>query len=171
LAVSAHAYPTAVVVADAARAGAGLLLSAGALAVSHGPPWLMAVLAMIAGVFILNGLATARRALSAVDVEDDSIAVRGPWPARLRWDELHRLRLAHYSTRRDGSSGWMQLTLAGRGRRLVVDSRIGGFDLLARRAVAAAGRGRVSLDEATIANLRALGIDADGPAPGRAWPQ
>lgn len=167
--MSAHAYPAAVVVADAARAGAGLLLSAGALAVSPGPPWLMALLAVIAGVFVLNALATARRALSAVDVEAEAIAVRGPWPARLRWDEVHRLRLAHYSTRRDGSGGWMQLTLAGRDRRLVVDSRIGGFDLLARRAVAAAGR--VRLDQATIANLRALGIDADAPSPGRARPQ
>ena len=130
----------------------------------------MALLAVIAGVFVLNALATARRALSAVDVEDEAIAVRGPWPARLRWDEVHRLRLAHYSTRRDGSGGWMQLTLAGRGRRLVVDSRIGGFDLLARRAVAAARRGRVRLDEATIANFRALGIEADAPGarPGAA---
>ncbi|MDZ3838178.1 MAG: hypothetical protein U0S49_12465 [Rhodospirillales bacterium] len=169
--MSAHAYPTAVVVADAARAGAGLLLSAGALAVSHGPAWLTGVLSVIAGVFVLNALATARRALSAVDVEDEAIAVRGPWPARLRWDEVHRLRLAHYSTRRDGGGGWMQLTLAGRGRRLVVDSRIGGFDLLARRAVAAARRGRVRLDEATIANFRALGIEADAPGPGRARPQ
>jgi hypothetical protein len=66
----------------------------------------------------------------------------------------------------------MQLTLAGRGRRLVVDSRIGGFDLLARHAVAAAARqGPVRLDEATIANFRALGIEADAPGPGRARPQ
>lgn len=166
--MSAHAYPKAAVVADAARAGAGLVLAAGPLALSPGPPWLTGVLSVIAGVFVLNGLAAARRALSAVDVEDDAIAVRGPWPARLRWDEVRRLRLAHYSTRRDGSGGWMQLTLAGPGRRLVVDSRIGGFDLLARRAVAAARRARLRLDEATIANLRALGIDADAPAPGRA---
>jgi hypothetical protein len=169
--VSAHAYPRAVVVADAARAGVGLVLSAGPLAISPGPPWAIALLALIAGVFVLNGLATARRALSAVDVEDDAIAVRGPLPARLRWDEVRGLRLAHYSTRRDGSGGWMQLTLAGPGRRLVVDSRIGGFDLLARRALAAARRGRLRLDEATVANLRALGIDADAPAHSRVRPR
>jgi hypothetical protein len=167
--VSAHAYPRTAVVADAARAGAGLVLSAGPLALTPGPSWAVALLSVVAGVFLLNGLATARRALSAVDVEDDAIAVRGPWPARLRWDEVRRLRLAHYSTRRDGSAGWMQLTLAGPGRRLVVDSRISGFDLLARRAVAAARRARLGLDAATIANLRALGIDADAPAPGRTW--
>jgi hypothetical protein len=129
------------------------------------------LLSVIAGVFVLNGLATARRALSAVDVEADAIAVRGPWPTRLRWDEVRRLRLAHYSTRRDGSGGWMQLTLAGAGGRLVVDSRIGGFDLLARRAVAAARRARLGLDEATVANLRALGIEADAPAPARTRPR
>lgn len=163
--MSAHAYPRAAIVADAARAGAGLLLSAGALAVSHGPPWLTAVLAMIAGVFVLNALATARRALSAVDAGEEAVSVRGPWPARLRWDEVRRLRLAHYSTRRDGSGGWMQLTLAGRGRRLVLDSRIGGFELLARRAALAARLRSLRLDGATIANLRALGIEAEAPAP------
>ncbi len=169
--MSAHAYPRAAILADAARAGAGLVLSAGPLAVADGPVWVIALLATAAAVFVLNALATARRALSAVDAGEEAISVRGPWPARLRWDEVRRLRLAHYSTRRDGSGGWMQLTLAGPGRRLVVDSRIGGFELLARRAALAARLRSLRLDGATIANLRALGIEAEAPAPAQSRAQ
>lgn len=164
--MSGHAYPKAAVVADAARAGAGLTLAAVPLAVAGAPRWMVILLAIIAGVFAINALATAKRALSAVDVSEEDISVRGPFPVRLRWGEVRRLRLAHYSTRRDGSGGWMQLTLAGGGRRLVVDSRIGGFDLLARRAVAAARRHSIRLDATTIANLHAMGIDAGPPSPG-----
>lgn len=163
--MSAHAYPKAAVLADAGRAGAGLLIAALPLGVAHASPWMAMLLALIAGIFVLNGLATARRALVAVDAGEDAIAMRGPWPARVRWHELRRLRLAHYSTRRDGSGGWMQLTLTGPGhRRVVVDSRIDGFEILARQAVAAARRRGLPLDGPTIANLGALGIATEPPA-------
>lgn len=156
--MSAHSYPWAATVADAARAACGFVLSAMPLCLIDKPLWPTALLGVLAAVFVLYGLAAVRRAVSPIDLGCEAICVRGPWPARLSWAEVQRLRLAHYSTRRDGSGGWMQLTLAGPDRRIVVDSRIGGFDVLARRAAAAARERAVRLDAATIVNLHALGI-------------
>jgi hypothetical protein len=42
-----------------------------------------------------------------------------------------------------------------------VESTLDGFDGLAARAAAAAGRNGVALDDATIDNLLALGIDPE----------
>jgi len=155
--VSAHAYPTPAVLADAGRAAAGLAL-AGIPLLLDGPAWLTVAFGLIALVFLLYAAASLCRATSRVEVGEDSIAVRGPRPARLRWSELDRLRLAYYSTRRDGAGGWMQLTLAAARTRLVVDSRIGGFDVLLRRAAEAARVQAIGLDPTTVMNLRDLGI-------------
>lgn len=147
--MSAHAYPTPAVLADAGRAAAGLVL-AGVPLLLDGPAWLTVAFALIALVFLLYAAASLCRAISRVEVGEDIIAVRGPRPARLR--------LAYYSTRRDGAGGWMQLTLAAPRTRLVVDSRIGGFDVLLRRAAEAARVRAIGLDPTTVMNLRGLGI-------------
>lgn len=161
--MSAHAYPTSAVLADAARAAVGLMLVAVPLAAGGRPTWQTALFAAFAAVFVLYGLVSLRRAVSPVEAGEDGICVRGPWPARLRWAELNRLGLAYYTTRRDGSGGWMQLTLSGPGRKVVVDSRIGSFDLLVRRAADVARAKALHLDPATIVNLRGLGIAPPAP--------
>jgi hypothetical protein len=168
--VSAHAYPWAAIIADAARAAGGFVLAAMPLCLIDMPAWQTALLRLVAGIFVLYAFATLRRALSPVGVGDEGIRVHGPWPTRLTWADVRRLRLAHYSTRRDGG-GWMQLTLAGRGRRVSVDSRIVGFDVLVRRAAEAARRRPVRLDPATIVNLRALGIVVEPAVPAESTPR
>ncbi len=160
--MTVHAYPKAALLADAARAAAGLALAAVPLAVGNMPTWQTVLLGLIALVFLLYAAASLRRAISRIDAGEEVITVRGPWPARLRWAELDRIRLAYYTTRRDGSGGWMQLTLAAARTSLVVDSRIGGFDVLLRRAAEAARRRALRLDATTVMNLHGLGIT--GPA-------
>jgi hypothetical protein len=68
------------------------------------------------------------------------------------------MRLAYYSTRRDRRSGWMQLELGAGGARVRLDSRIEGFDQVVRHAAAVAAAHGLALNEATFANLEALGI-------------
>jgi len=102
--------------------------------------------------------------------DDRQASLRGPrglWHTTIRWDELDRMRLAYYSTRRDRRSGWMQLDLSAGAAR--VPARQPASKALTRfvrhAAHVAAARG-LGLTEATMSNLEALGIaPARGPMP------
>jgi GAF domain-containing protein len=52
----------------------------------------------------------------------------------------------------------MELRLVGEGRRVMLDSRIEGFDRIARQAAVAAERQRLALNPTTTTNFAALGI-------------
>jgi hypothetical protein len=52
----------------------------------------------------------------------------------------------------------MELTLAGTGTRMRLDSTLGDFQAIVRAAVGAAERRRLALGESTLSNLAALGI-------------
>jgi hypothetical protein len=69
------------------------------------------------------------------------------------------MKLAYYSTRRDGRGGWMQLQLRAGSTTLRIDSHIEGFSELISAAVAAAETRGLSLDPAPSANLQALGVE------------
>jgi hypothetical protein len=156
--VSVHAYPLSVTLADYARSGSGLALAAGPLLLVKTAPALTVVLALSAGLFLIYGLMAVRRGVSHMEVTGSGIVLHGPLATRLDWADLRRIQLAYYSTRRDRSGGWMELTLVGTRRRVVVDSRIDQFRALAGRVVAEARARDVSLDAVTRLNLRELCI-------------
>jgi len=128
--MSEHRYPTDALVGDYVRAGAGMALT---------------------------GLPLALTPLN-VYVAEDGIALVGPFPARLAWAALESVSLRYFATRRDGAKGWMELRLAGEGGRVMLDSRIEGFDRIARQAAVAAERRHLSLNPTTTTNFAALGI-------------
>lgn len=160
--MSTHTYGGGVIIADGARAATGLTLAATPLAFGGLPVWVTATLVLACGLFLLCAAQAARRALSRISVSDDGVLISGPWAVTLLWADLRRLRLAYYSTRRDRSAGWLQLTLGDGRRRVVVDSRIDGFAVLADRAAQAAREQALSLDAASVMNFRSLGIAFDG---------
>ncbi|TMJ62705.1 MAG: hypothetical protein E6G81_01310 [Alphaproteobacteria bacterium] len=61
----------------------------------------------------------------------------------------------------------MQLDLGAGGAKVRLDSRIEGFDQVVRRAAAVASARGLALNEATWANLQALGIYVPEPEPTR----
>ena len=116
------------------------------------------VLGGFAAIFALFGLRTAWRHGTSLEMTGTELRARGSWRSTIEWAKLDRMRLAYYSVRRDRRSGWMQLDLGAGGARLRLDSRIDGFDQVVRHAaIVAAARG-LELNEATAANLQALGI-------------
>lgn len=157
--MSIHAYDRSALMADGARGVGGLALAGLPVLAGDMPTEVIIPLALIALVFALYAIAVFRRTLSRVELNADGIVVQGPWPTRLAWSEVERLRLAYYSTRRDGRAGWMQLSLTGTRARIVIDSRISDFVTVTRRAVGAAEGRALRLDPATLANLHQLGID------------
>lgn len=161
--MSRHRYPADTIWADYARGGAGLALTLGPLLVLT-PHWLvsagLAAAALLFAVFLSR---TALRQLTVVELDERGVAARG---SGVEWAALQGLRLTYYSTRRDRRNGWMQMTLKGPGRALRLESTLTGFDEIAEHAAAAAAAKGLRLDDATVDNLLALGIDAGRGAEG-----
>ena len=80
--------------------------------------------------------------------------------AALRWSDLDGLRLRYYAPRRKKATGWMALTLRAGPRRLSLDSTLPEFEQVAVRAIGAARRNGVELDDITVGNLAALELAA-----------
>lgn len=159
-------YPPTAVWGDYARAGAGLALTAGPLAVLPVAVWAAVPLAAAAVLFAVFAARTVALHRLRVTTGLDGLTAHGVGgTVALRWAEVSGLRVRFYSTRRDRRDGWFQAVLSGPGGRIRVDSRLDGFDDLMEDAVWAARRNGVTLDRATRDNLDALGIftDDDGP--------
>jgi hypothetical protein len=162
-----HTYPTSAMVGDYLRTAAGLLPSVVLLATMPLSDAAAAVLGSCAVIFAIFGVRTALRHRTRLEMTATELRARGVRRRTLAWSELDRMKLAYYSTRRDRKSGWMQLELAAGGARLGLDSRIAGFDRLVGRAASAATARGVALNDATIANLAALGIGLPEAGTGR----
>jgi hypothetical protein len=171
LAMSLHAYPPAAALADLARAGIGAGAVAVPLLVVGTETPIGPVLLVMLAVFAAFGVRAALLLLTRYRVDEGGIGTIGPVARSLSWADVRRIKLAYYSTRRDRSGGWMQLTLIGRRCRLSLDSRVDGFAGVARLAADAAAANGAVLDGATLGNFRALGIvleDGSGRPPERA---
>jgi hypothetical protein len=164
--MSFHRYERRALVGDFARAGIGLVISLGALAIAGFggfTAWLFGVCAV---VFLLFGLRTLLRSVTNYELTDMGLTRFyatgfGRSERALAWQGLNKLRLRFFPAKRDRSQGWMEMTLAGDGARMRLDSTLGDFDAIVRAAVGAATRRRLALSESTLSNLAALGIAVD----------
>lgn len=151
-------YPAASLTGDYARAGAGLAMTAVPLLLLEVNAWAGVPLAAGALLFAVFAARTAQRHLTRVAVDEAGVRADGPLGVVLRWDELKGMRLRYYSTKRDRSDGWLQLTLRGPAGSVRVESTLDGFDALVERAAEAARRAALPLDPLTVDNLHAMGI-------------
>lgn len=156
--MSEHRYPTDALLGDYVRAGAGLLLAGAPLVLVPLNIYVEGVLGVLAALFACFGALTALRHARRIEVGEEGIAARGPFPVRLTWEALDGVNLRYFATRRDGSKGWMELKLRGAGHRLLLDSRIDGFNDIAQRTARVAAQRHLPLTPATTANFAALGI-------------
>ena len=166
----AYRYPARAIAADYARSLTGLSLSAGPLLIAHPLPALVWALSATAALFLVYFLRTVARNFFRIELDETGIRAGGMRGVEVPWERLRSVRLRHYSTRRDrsGGGGWMQLDLRGSSRRISVDSSLTGFAALADASAREATRRGCTLDEATLANLGALGSRPTDGAPGRA---
>lgn len=159
-----HVYPATAMVGDYLRAAAGLVPTGVVFATEPVGTVAATVLGSFAAVFGIFGLRTVLRHGTRLEMTDTELRAFGAWSCTIVWAKLDRMKLSYYSTRRDRRSGWMQLELGAGGARVRLDSRIVGFDRLVRRAAEVAATRGIVLNEATLANLEALGIRL--PEPG-----
>jgi hypothetical protein len=153
-----HVYPASAMAGDYLRAAAGLVPTTALLATLPASEVGVAVLGGFAAIFAAFGLRTALRHGTRLELTDTELRAEGPRRTTIIWAELDRMKLAYYSTRRDRKQGWMQLELRARRARLLLDSRIEGFDELVHRAALAAAERDLPLNDATLTNLEAIGV-------------
>ena len=156
-------YPRETLWADYLRAAAGVLLCGAPLLLLEVNPWLGGILAAGLILFALFLVRTALRHQTRYVLGPDTLCADGPAGTLVEWSRIDRLKLSYFSTKRDRTGGWMQLSVGSAGGRLVkVDSSLDGFHDIVERAARAAEAGSIGLSEATRANLRAMGISVAG---------
>ena len=79
-------------------------------------------------------------------------------PVQLSWRDLKTVKLRYYSTKRDKTDGWMQLSLRADGARLGIESTIDGFDDIVAQTARAIARNDIEVSDTTLANFAALGV-------------
>jgi len=160
--MSEHRYPLNWVLADYARGGAGLALTGLPLLLIGPAPVFAVILAALALAFLVFLIRTVIRHRTVFRQDEDGVAAIGPLSGssgrRVTWKALSRVGLRYYSTQRNRENGWLQLTLQSRdGTVLRMESPLENFAAIVNRAVAAAQTANLTLDETTIANMRAAG--------------
>ncbi len=152
-------YPRQTLLADYARAVAGVVLCGGPLVALNVNRWMGALLGAGFVLFVLFLARTALRQRTRYVLADDTLCADGPAGTLVEWRRLDRLKLSYYSTKRDRSDGWMQISVGSAGGRTIkIDSALEGFYDIVERAARAAEENEVELSAATRANLKSMGI-------------
>jgi len=159
--VSEYRYATRSLLADDVKAALGLTISIGPLFLddlSRVALYVFSVLALLFGIFAIR---TAARHTRVIELSDTGIRARGLFARGFGWEELKRVQLRYYSTRRDRERGWMSLKVSDGRSTIVIDSSIYGFQDIAGRIALEARRRDVEFSPLTQTNLAAMGINAD----------
>ena len=162
-------YPRQTLMADYGRATAGVLLCGAPLALLDVNRWLALILLLGFLLFAAFLARTALRHHTRYVLGPDTLCADGPAGTLVEWNRLDRLKLSYFSTKRDRSDGWMQLSIGSAGGRAVkLDSSLDGFHDVVERAARAAEAAGLPLSDTTRANLKAMGISvADQNAAGQ----
>jgi hypothetical protein len=133
-------YPRQTLLADYGRATAGVLLCGAPLLLLDVNRWLALILLLGFLLFAVFLARTALRHHTRYVLGPDTLCADGPAGTLVEWNRLDRLKLSYFSTKRDRSDGWMQLSVGSAGGRAVkLDSSLDGFHDV-RRARGARGR-------------------------------
>lgn len=154
--MSRHRYPGGALAADYARAVLGLGATGGIVAFANALPFWTYVFGGLALMFLAYGVRTALRQLTVVECSETGLAAAGPRPISIDWKDVRDVRLRYFSTRRDRSAGWLQLTVAGPRGTIRLDSQLEGFETVAGRALRAAESNGLAIAPDTAANAQAL---------------
>lgn len=162
--VSLHRYSGHVLAGDYLRAAAGLGFTGGPVLFLDVTGVVAITLGGLVGLFAVFGARTAWRHGTVVEVTDDRAILHGPIGREIRWAEMTRCRLDHFTLRREGCSGWMQLRIDGAaGQKIRVESTIADFRRIAAATLSAAETRGLELSDVTAANFRALELGATSP--------
>ena len=154
-------YERGPLLADFARSAAGLFFTLGPALFLNPIPILFWIFLAAGMLFLAFAASTAQKWFTKVTMTADSLTVSTPFSASLNWRDLQSARLRFYATRRKSRKGWMQLTLKDGRAKIVLDSALADFDLVAKYAARWILENDIELDIPSRENFLALGIRLD----------
>lgn len=154
-------YERGPLLADFARSGAGLFFTLGPALFLNPIPVLFWIFLAAGMLFLAFGVKTAQKWVTKVEMTADNLTVSTPFSASLAWKDLNAAKLRFYTTRRKSRKGWMQMTLRDGRAKIVLDSALADFDLVAKYAARWITRNDLELDIPSRENFLALGIRLD----------
>ena len=152
-------YQREAIRADYIRAAIGLAFAVGPLLFIPQIHWVFAVILAVLGLlFLAFGVRTWLRGRTRILAGPEGLTVEDRRRRHLPWEALEEVKLAYFSTRRDRSQGWMQLTLIGNGTSISLDSPLDHFHEIAEEAARHVRARRLPVSTATVLNFESLGI-------------
>ena len=158
-------YPADSLRGDYLRAAAGAAFCGFPFFVTPVHPIAAVILGGLTLLFATHGIRTWLRRMETVVIDDTGVTAGVLYRRNVAWSDLGEVKLRYFSTRRDRSGGWMQLVLSGRGVRVGIVSELDGFVDVCRLARDAARENGLSLNESTVRNFLAIGLDSTDLAP------
>ena len=162
-----HRYPLQSLIGDYLRAAVGVAIGLGVLLSTPPSTWIVIVFGGLFAVFSLFALRTLQRQITKVAVTEAEISDQGLRRRQMAWSDISQYKLRFYGNKRKeaGKAGFMQLKIKGAGATFAFESNLEGFDHIALRAAQAARQNGVTLDPASIGNLKALGYEGEPLVP------
>jgi len=158
-------YQREAIRADYIRAAIGIAFAVGPLLFIPQIHWVFAVILAVLGLlFLAFGVRTWLRGRTRILAGPEGLTVEDRRRRHLPWEALEEVKLAYFSTRRDRSQGWMQLTLIGNGTSISLDSPLEHFHEIAEEAAHHVRARRLPVSTATVLNFESLGIHGLKPA-------
>ena len=156
--MSEHRYSRAAIRGDFIRAGAGSALTLGPLVLAPASTIVSVILGGLTLLFVGFGVRTWIRQKSHILADEENLVVSGMGVKKIAWQDISAVELRYYTTKRDRSRGWMQLTLTAGDTKVRLESTLDRFERIAELAAGAARLEGLTLTQTTLENLRALGI-------------
>lgn len=153
-------YPPDALKADGLRAIFGLAVMLGLLGLAGVKAHPLVALPLLAGasLFAWLGLRTLWRQRAHYGLSDEGLRLQdGFFTILVPWDRITGVKLRYYSTKKDKSGGWMQLTLRVGRRGYSIESQLTGFDAIAARVATMVVERGLPVDATTKENFLSLG--------------
>lgn len=118
--------------------------------------WLSVGLLVLLAGLLIYALQTVIRQRTILRMDDVGLHIVGPRCFAMEWPDIKKVDLAYFSTRRDGSNGWMQFKIVGANQTLRIDSDLTDFDKVVVEALRQADLVGLDVGPATRHNAAVL---------------
>ena len=156
--MTSHRYPTKSLTGDYIRGLIGfsvtglLLLSANMLMIIQ---YIFIVLTIFFGGFIFR---TWLKQNTTLEISNHKIESYNFYKKTIYWNDITKIQLRYFSTRRDRTQGWFHLTLKSSKNSLSVDSNLEGFQTLLARCSKAISDNQLEISQTTLENFQSADI-------------
>jgi hypothetical protein len=155
-----HRYVASSLYGDYVRAVIGTVFLGTPLYFAADSPVIATILGTLLLLFVGFGVRTGLRHMTRIETTPDALVTIGPFGRAMAWNDINKVELKYFSTRRDRthSDGWIQLAVCDQAGCLKLESSLQGFEELVAIVAQAAFDNGAEMSELTVENLTIMGI-------------